>query len=232
MQIIIKSAFVVLGAVLITGFSACKIVTSLVELRRKKPQVYTYHWQDKAIAYLPMHHLGKPRFYEGVKEQVVDHKRRGYTVYYELISSRPAGLDSLERLQTLLKYRKLRGSSGSYKEQTEELGVFKNYVQQPPYEQLGTDETDKRADVDIVQFVAEWERTNGPVVLDSLDRATPMTAKYESATMYSRKEYARIIEDYRTAYLVGEVKSSPANKILILYGKGHLKGFRRGLRKN
>ena len=207
-----------------TAFQSCKIVRSLTQLNQKKAKVYSYTLFDKDIKYIPMHHLGKKAFYDDVAKKVNMYKRKGYVVYYESINTHftdnPKVKDTIRR-----KVRKIKGFSGSYKENAPE-GFSKKYIPQPEYSELGTDSTDVRADTNYLQFINEWEKQNGTITLDSTDLNTPFDKPFAKSVEYTNKQYKAIVVEYRNQYLIDMIKNSPDNKILILYGKGHQKDFK------
>ncbi len=216
-------------ALLISFFSACKIFRSAVELNRTQPSLYSFSIYEKEVDYLPMHHLGKKEFYENVKNIVIDKKNSGYVVYYELVST-DFTTDSLLKDNIRRKARKLKGFSGSYKDNASS-SLFDKYIQQPSYFEIGIDSTDIRADVNYLQLIKQWELLNGEIMLDSIDLNTPFDEKFNKGTFYTRKEYNRIFIEYRNDYLLEVVKASPDKKILILYGFGHLRDFKKKTKK-
>lgn len=216
--------------VLISTLTSCKVVHSLIEINRKKANVYSYRMDGKEIKFVPMHHLGKKEFFDDVKNIVTTNKNNGFKVYFELVSS-DFTTDSLLKDTIRRKARKLKGFSGTYKEVAEDT-YFKKYIQQPSYTELGTDDSDIRADVDYLQLINQWEAVNGVITLDSIDIHTPFNEKFSKGTFYTLKEYKKIFIGYRNEYLINLIKSNADNKILILYGAGHRKDFKKRLKKH
>jgi hypothetical protein len=216
-----------LSAIILT-ISSCKISRSLIELNKTKAKTYSYRIDDKEIKFLPMHHLGKKKFYNNVKNIITENKKNGFTVYYELVSTNFTK-DSLLRDTIRRKVRKLKGFSGTYKEN--EQG-FKKYIQQPSYPELGTDDKDLRADVNYLQLINQWEKINGEIVLDSLDLSTPFTEKFNKNVFYSKSQYNKIFIEFRNEYLINSIKSNSDKKILIVYGAGHRKDFKKRIKSS
>jgi hypothetical protein len=214
---------------LLFGFSSCKLVKGYFELKKTRVKTYNYKLSDKDIVFIPMHHLGKKEFYDNVKGIVENHKKNGYKVYYELITYKFEG-DSLQKDTLRRKIRRLRGFSGTYKETTKNVPFFKKYVQQPSYPDLGISKDDIRADVNYLDLIHQWEKLNGKIPLDSVDFNTPLNKEFKRQPFYTRKEYHRILIDYRNDNLVNMIKSGSDNKIIILYGAGHRKGFHKRLK--
>ncbi|MEJ5268239.1 MAG: hypothetical protein WHW07_10625 [Bacteroidales bacterium] len=219
----------ILILVLLTStFSSCKIAHSLIELNKKKAKVYSFKFENKDIKYIPLHHIGKNEFYENLKSKVVDFKTAGYIVFFEQISTEFT-TDSLLKDTIRRKVRKIKGFSGTYKEATEDT-YFKKYVQQPSYQDLGVDSNDIRADVDYLQFINEWEKVNGVIILDSVDFNTSFNEKFNKGVFYTNKQYKRIVIDFRNDFLINKIKANDNKKILILYGEGHRKNFKKKLK--
>lgn len=220
----------ILILVLLTStFSSCKIAHSLIELNKKKAKVYSYKFENKDIKYIPLHHIGKSEFYENLKSEVVDYKTEGYIVFFEQIST-DFTTDSLLKDTIRRKVRKIKGFSGSYKEASEGT-YFKKYVQQPSYQDLGVDSNDIRADVDYLQFISEWEKLNGEIILDSVDFNTSFNEKFNKGAFYTNKQYKRVVIDFRNDFLINQIKENDNDKILILYGEGHRMNFKKKLKK-
>ena len=112
--------------ILISTLSSCKIAHSLIELNKTKAKIHSYKIDDKELKFVPMHHLGKKEFYDNVKNIVTDSKNNGFIVYYELIST-DFTTDSLLKDTIRRKVRKLKGFSGTYKENAEG-NFFKKYI--------------------------------------------------------------------------------------------------------
>lgn len=214
--------------VLISTLTSCKIVHSLIELNRKHAKVYSYKVADKEVKFIPMHHLGKQKFYDDIKNTVTTYKSNGYKVYFELIST-DFTTDSLLKDTIRRKVRKLKGFNGTYKENAQG-SFFKKYVQQPSYPELGTTDNDIRADVNYLQLINQWEKMNGPIILDSIDLNTSFTDKFSKGTFYTKQQYNDIFIHYRNENLVKLIKSSSDKRILVLYGAGHRKDFKKKLR--
>jgi hypothetical protein len=220
---------ILLFFILISFFVSCKIVKSLSELHKKEAKIYSFKLDDKEIKFCPMHHLGKKEFFDDVARKVKDYKENGYVVFYELIRT-DFTADSLLRDTIRRKVRKLKGFSGTYKENADS-SLFKKYIQQPSYKDLGIDDNDVWADIDYIQFISQWEKLNGKIILDSTDYNTPFSEKFQKGVYYNNKQYNRILIDYRNDNLISLIKSSKHDKILILYGSGHINNFRKKMKE-
>lgn len=221
---------VILIAILITLLPSCKIAHSLIELNRKNAKVYNYKLADKEIKFVSLHHMGKKEFYDDVKSIIDINKKDGFRVYHERVSSVFEG-DSLLKDIIRRKARKIKGFSGTYKENAES-SMFDKYVQQPDNIDLGIDDTDLWADVNYLQLINEWEKINGVIVLDSLDLNTSFTEKFSKGEFYTKKQYHKILIEYRNEHLINLIKTNSDKKILIFYGDGHRKDFKKRLKKS
>lgn len=172
-----------------------------------------------------MHHLGKREFYDNVKNAIAAYKNLGYKVYYEEISS-SLKTDSITKDRIRRKVRKIKGFSGSYEDATKGSSLGK-LVQQPNMKNMGITESDVRADIDYLQFINEWEKLNGEIKLDSIDLNTNFTAPYSKGTFYTNAQYKRIVVEYRNQYLANLISTGQDKKILIIYGEGHRKNFKK-----
>lgn len=176
-----------------------------------------------------MHHLGKKVFYDDVTRKIAYYKKDGYKVYFELVKFKPLP-DSTANDLLKRKARKLKGFSGTYKDMANESGTFKKYIQQPSYASMGVDSTDVWADMDYASVIAVYEHKYGPIMLDSVDMHTPLKARYESNKI-TRKQWNKVAVGARNEHLAGVIKHSQDKKILIIYGKGHMKGVKRILKE-
>ena len=206
--------------------SSCKIIGTLKEMKKGNADIYSYNNNNQDVKFLPMHHLGKQNFYNDVKTKVIEYKKLGYKVYYERVIADPK-LDSLQNDTLLRKFRKITGINDSYKARADSAGLFKKYIAQPKYEDMGCDSNDVWADITSLQFINEFEKQNGIVVLDSLDFAIKFRTMYNRKKVYTKKQIFNIVTDFRNAYLLKKVKEKAEPKILILYGAAHRKGFKK-----
>jgi hypothetical protein len=202
-------------AIIVLAFQSCKIVNGLIELNRKNAEVHSYNLADKDIKFISMHHMGKKEFYDDVTGIIKEYKDKGYVVFYELIST-DFTKDPELRNTIRRKVRKLKGFSGTYKENAPDSFAEK-YVSQPKYTDLGTDSTDIRADVNYLEMIDEWEKQNGVIVLDSLDLNTPFTEKFNKGVDYTTEQYKAIFIEYRNTYLINMIKESSSKKILVIW---------------
>lgn len=197
---------------------------------------------NKELKIIPLRHLGTPKYYDNLKGVLSKYQNLGYVVFYEIMRSNNANdivqrkfrkilplkinLDSKEQLnykEILLKKSRKIDPNFEFKQ---------NVIPQPQYNFLITDlNNSKNVDITIEEFVNEYERLNGAVVLDSCDYINNWSES-TCETDERAKGLNKIMIDYRNNNVVDNVLSATNNKILILYGEGHVKGIKKGLLKN
>ncbi len=206
-------------------FPSCKTVDLLKMVQSDEAELYQFSKKDKTVGFIPMHHLGKPAFYDDVRVVVEHFKKEGYVVYYE--SARMDDLDSVKEDEYNRKFRKMMGAhidSSGYAATFHAKGLFKNLVDQPSYPQLGVDSMDKRVDISKNELVDIYEKKFGKVILDSFDLSTPLDASYPFSKRLPQNQLYNIILDVRNHYLANAIRESDDKKILVIYGRMHLNG--------
>lgn len=106
-------------------------------------------------------------------------------------------------------------------------------IAQPKYEQLNVKKF-LWADVHYLEQINRFESQFGVVRLDSCDLATPLGGSYkcESFPKSTRNKFkTEIAFGYRNRKLAEKIINSPHEKILVIFGKAHLKGLKEELEK-
>ena len=110
---------------------------------------------------------------------------------------------------------------------------LKGLVNQPKGNAIGLDSfTDIRADVTFQRLIEAYELKYNRVVLDSCDWQTDLKEKYNCAKIKNEEGKKYFILTYRNQILSDFIINSKSSNILIVYGKGHLKGLLQNLQKN
>ena len=221
-------AFALLSALIIS----CNVTRSLSMLYRNNPKIKTLQTERKTIKFIPIVHFGQKKFYENLKDIVLESKKEGYVVYYEQISNRFDKLGLTKEDYNILakKYIKLKNGALNTRENYKELNtVFKNKQVQPTYDLLGITSTDVNADITMVQYVGEYERIYGKIVLDSCDLNTPIGSTYTCKGLTNSTKPITI--DFRNENLVKMISNAPNEKILVLYGAAHIGPVKKMLKK-
>lgn len=194
-------------------------------MKATRPETQTIKWNNKSIVFVPIAHASTPEFYNGVKSVVSDYKAKGYTVFYEQVTRAAKNDKASGKPDTLsLKFRKLIGLEPT----RETYAILKNFfpgiIVQPEYKELGITPSDLNADISLEQLVGKYEALYGPVELNNCDFETE-----EGGIGYNcgklNNDLEPVILDYRNEHVAGLVKSSKADKILIIYGAKHVPGM-------
>lgn len=192
---------------------------SLVQVKQIKHQTKTVVLKSKTIKFIPMGHMGQKEFYEDVKASIKKLKKQGYIVFYEGIS-RPKNADSQTFDVLRRKMRKAVGISATSEMYSMLKMISPELVPQYGDAALGITSADINADINHAQFVQQYEKVYGPVILDSCDLATPLNALY-TCGLEVEKESDLVVESFRNEYLAGMIKASTHPKILVIYGAVH-----------
>lgn len=209
-------------------FCSCKTISVIDKINDVGTDVSTFTNKDKTVKFLQMHHLGKPEFYENVKQLVDSLKKDGYVVYYETTQWDEIR-DSVTHDHYLRKFRKMLGfylDSTGYANMFHDAGVFKKMISQPSYVELGLDANDMRADLPANRLIDIYEENYGVIQLEPGDLQMPLTGKniLPKSLRLPKDKVMSVVIDQRNKNLARTVQSSSANKILILYGAEHDKG--------
>lgn len=182
----------------------------------------------KQILFIGMHHVGTSKFYSRVEEKVDFLRKSGYKVYYEGV--RPDTTSKIYHVSRIvwLRYANIMGSYENIKLQYKDMAAkYKRLETQSEalnlntgYEsKLDSNELDINADVSIYDMVYRYEELYGPCYY-------PEVSKSEM-----RKRQDPIILDYRDVVLTNKIKNSIHDKIVIVFGEAHLKGFAKGMQE-
>jgi hypothetical protein len=232
---------------LLLVFSSCSI-GNIVNKSLEKNKIYSDEInyevnmikEGKEVKIIPLRHLGTPQFYENLKVALAKYQNQGYVIFYERIKSNNATEDDRRKYRKILpiKINLSDNKQVDYKEILLEkirkvdskFEFTKNIVPQPSYDFLIADlNNSKNVDVNISQFVGEYERLYGAIVLDSCDYITDW--KETTCTAKRAKNIDKVTLDFRNNNVVNTVLSATNDKILILYGENHIKGFKKLLQQ-
>lgn len=181
-----------------------------------------------------MHHVGKPRFYELLKEHVITFKKEGYIVYFEGSAYSP-GLDSMTIDTFQRKLRKMKGLiiDSGYAKYLHEHSLFRSLVDQPRGANLGLDSNDINVDVHRNVMIEAYEKKYDPISLEKMDFQIPLDPRfgYPKAKKLPKNNVYSILIDYRNENLASKIQTSDHKEILVLYGFAHMKGIFSSLQK-
>ena len=170
---------IILSAIIIfTSFSGCRVIKGLKFLNTKKIKSTEKHYENKTIIFIEIHHAGRVKFYNKLKDTITYYKENGYIVFYEQVAHRYSDFDSLTNDIIIRKTRKLIGIIPTVK--TYELfDSLPNFTAQPPMDSLNIDSTDINADITLIQLVNQYEKIYGEIVLDKVDLEVPLDGEYK-----------------------------------------------------
>lgn len=195
-----------------------KKVLEIIKL--EQPSIETVELKRKTVKFIPIAHAGQKKFYDSLTSMIKEYKSKGYVVFYEQLKSvRPnSEVDTIR-----LKYRKIVGVEPTRKMYSMLTLIFPNIVVQPEYNLLGITETDVNADITIADFVAQYEKIYGTVVLETCDYESKIGTM--STCKPLKKNLDAIILNYRNENLANMVKQSKNKKILVVYGANHIQSM-------
>ena len=222
--------------------SAC--TTSLVVLSsgvlRDASRQYIMRNGLREIIYLPLHHMGTREYYDKIRNDVDSLQKEGYVVYYESIAYN-LDSDSL-REEYDKKFRKLTGDRLGQQQCIEIYRDTVPVLRAPMYQKLGnriipqpnysffTVDYTKAVNADLPKnkLLDDFEYKYGEVKLNACDLKTKMAEPYRCKPIKSKlkrifdKEFIMEAREHNLASLIDD---APMQKILILFGGSHFKGF-------
>ena len=199
---------------------------------------------NRTVIYIPMRHLGTRVYYDQIQNTVDSLQKSGYVVFYESIAYQvdsAAQRDLYDR-----KFRKLTGNRLALQQCVETPGDTSRVLRAPMYRKLGQRiisqpdylffrvdyETAVNADIPKNKLLDEFEYLYGTINLDACDFKTPLNEPYSCKPMKTalkNKFDKEFIMKKREENLASLVADAPQQKILILFGTSHFKGFLRNL---
>lgn len=194
------------------------------------------NYNDKAIVFLEMIHLGKKEYYNDVTLKIDSLEKEGFFVFYEGLYLRKSDRvitkgDSV----SYLKFRRLTNldpliSYSQTKPFSDYVSKY-NLIDQPDYIDLGiTSENSQPVDLSMSTIISEFEKEKGTVTLDSCDYQSKLgSGIYNCGKVdIERRNYLlqEIAINKRNEHVVAQIKQSNKSKILIVYGKDHYPGIK------
>ena len=199
---------------------------------------------NRSVIYIPMRHLGTRVYYDQIQRAVDSLQKSGYVVFYESIAYQ---VDSaVQRDVYDRKFRKLTGNRLGLQQCIETPGDTVRVLRAPLYRKLGQRiisqpdysfflvdyETAVNADIPKNKLLDDFEYMYGTIKLEPCDYETPLDAPYGCKPIKAalkNKFDKEFIMQKREENLASLVADAPQQKILILFGTAHFKGFLRNL---
>jgi len=231
----------ILVIIVITLMTSCK--GSLVGLALKKAgatdkvaTVNKISHSEKDIVFLDMVHIGQKEFYEDVRFKVDSLTDLGYHIFYEgTVLKRSDRI--IEKNDTLvyLKFRKILGLDPLI--EYTKIKPFSNFVEeydlvsQPDYTDLGLNEKNAQSvEISAKEQINLFESVRGEIILDECDKNTKLGDPKYNCEKLPKEERSYFIEEIvinkRNQNIYNSIEASEYDRILILYGKKHLKGLK------
>jgi hypothetical protein len=221
------------------GLQSCvSLLGKIAGLDRTTAKVSTIKTTNKDVSFVQMAHLGKREFYKDVEKHIIDYQNKGYVMFLEGSPQNDSGKTTPIDTLAMKKLRKITNTDFSLSYTNHPLSgvqeLVKKYelIDQPSYSVLGV-KNGKYVDMLYPKTIDYFEKKYGLVVLDSCDISTPLAQKYKCSYLkeLSGKFIREIMIDLRNKHLAEQIRQSNDNKILVIYGKRHLKGLRKELAK-
>ena len=212
---------------LVAFTSSCNLIKAVKMLNSTELNTSVYTDGVKTVEFIEMVHIGKPLFYENVKQKVKECKEKGFVLFYEYVNAEHA---------TDLEKRKIRKMIGFLPSKDGYQYMLKNqlesgkYVFQDNKSFLNLSNADDyNIDVTYEELLQAFENKYGKIILTKNDYDTPLPYMIEDKI--PMRKTMSIILDYRNTHLAKEVNNAKHQKIVILYGALHNKGFYKELKK-
>lgn len=200
------------------------------DLKEKRDLIeYSNDSSGRSIILIGMAHAGKPVFYENVRKLLDSLRAEGYVVFHEGVG-RTRDMDSLVLDTLQRKFRKILGFhlTDYLNEDNKSRKPYnkKKYIIQSD-ELLGIDFVSPdciHADYMIYDLIKRYEQDKGEIILTEYDWNTSLMEKYDpkksgDTTTYYRRYLVHTLRNEHVAKMIAE---SPYQKIVILYGRGHM----------
>ena len=209
-------------------FSSClSTIASVGGLKDKSPDVKRLNIEGKEVYFIGMSHLAKEEFYLNTKKIITEYQQNGFMFYVETVKN------DKEDTLALKKFRKLMNLDLKIKFSNIDNSILVKLkdkyklIDQPKYEYMGLTSY-KIVDYNYSELLDFYEKKYGKIILDSCDLKTEIGSKY-ICTPYESKDRKvfknEIIIKKRNELIVEKIKNSEDKKIVIIFGKKHLKGI-------
>jgi len=181
-----------------------------------EPLVVEFSNGTKTVTYIPMIHIAKKVFYQGVAKRVAEEKEKGATLFYEYID-----FDTLSDADKR-KARRLVGILPT-PEQYAEIAEGSGYVGQSNDDYLGL-VNDKDVDVDITaeDLIAAYEERFGPIQVEGEDATSDLSEP--SMDVLPQDQVMQIVLDARNQTVADAIADGPEH-IVLLFGAAHGPGI-------
>ncbi len=189
----------------------------------------------REVVLIPMAHLERAGYFEEIKYHLDCLKEDGHMVFYEGVGM-PASDGSQEDDILLRKFRKVMGFFlTGYKNSSNKSiprSIRDNKYTEQTRENLGlVTERDLHVDMTLRQLIAIYEKDRGEIVLTDYDLRTDLLDEYDPKDSGGH-DIRHLIRTLRDRHIADKVIGSHYRRIVLLYGKLHIKAISRLLIAN
>jgi hypothetical protein len=218
--------------------SCLSIISNKYELNSKTPKLEKINVNGKEVYFLGMAHLAKKEFYDNSKLLIEDLQKKGFIFYIESVTdldNKSAIIDTLsvKKIRKLIDLDLTIRYSNSKNPYLQKIKDKYDLIDQPKYEFFEL-KNYKRIDYSYTQLIDFYETKYEKIKLDSCDLRTEIRNPYncETANITDRKKFTNeIILNMRNKLIVDSLLNAQDKKIVIIYGKMHLKGIKEYLKR-
>jgi hypothetical protein len=236
------------------------LTSSYLDRSLKKTTRLTHEKIDKTVILVPMAHIGKEKAYSEIHTYLDSLKADGFVTFCEGAAQFPLHIDTIADVTTPLLFairdsvknlpdsarnsldmqldtlrRKSRFIVGfdvgtyldQYLEKVNKKGKKQKYYSQARVDLGLTTEKDIWVDYTVADLVGLYEKEYGPVPLTEYDFATPFDQPYKQKSKADDWSYTT---KYRNRLLERRIRTSPHQKIVVVYGGAHTRWMKLGLR--
>lgn len=202
----------------------------------EKAKILSFKSNEKEVVFIPMIHVGTESFYKDVKLKIDSLSNLNYFFYFELIE---AELAKDTFIRKFIKLTEIPIQKDGYKPaidsifKANNIKLKKELISQPSYEYFGLDSNNsKNVDLSLVELVNYFEKKYYPIELEKCDYEISIYEKPKCPLKLTKEVRDDVMLTPRNNKVLNELNIDAKNKIVIIYGKGHLKGIKVGLLEN
>lgn len=227
-------SYIFILLVLVFSVSSCvSIALKSFGFDAKKANLKFIQYKGKSIYFVETRHIGTKNYYKHINSITDSLGKIGYVTFYESVEE-----DYIDTL-FLKKFRKITGLdlTKKYLDTTNNLladkfKISNKYVNQPKSSELiSRNSKSFIIDIPLYSQIKKFEEDTEEIKLNECDLIVKLGEQYncEPIKKSERNRYDKFMHEYviemRNKNLADQVINSEFNKIIIIYGKNHYKGF-------
>jgi hypothetical protein len=199
----------------------------------EKVKIVSFKSDDKEVLFIPMVHIGTEAFYNDVKIKIDSLKKLNYFFYFELVKANVSN-DTL--LRKSVKLTKIPIQKEGYKPTIDSIFKAKNIklkkeiISQPSYEIFGLDDVNsKNVDLSLEEMINYYEKNYHKIKLESCDFENSIYETPKCPLKITKEVKNDVMVNSRNNKVLNELSKESKSKIVIIYGKNHLDGIKKGM---